>query len=261
MQTLLTLSLGSYPVAISLWDLVLFFTLSSLGLATAYLQHPRMKAFILMLPLPFSIAILSIGKPLDVSNMTAFLVVLLYTHLVRILRHKLRIPILLSIILSAAAYCAVSIGLAQLLPRTPLAFWIAAVAVFSLGFIMLKFTPVKEEPAHRSPIPVYYKILITFFVVCLLVLLKKYLRGFMSAFPMVGVFASYEGRKSLWTNCRQIPIVMIGISPMIIIIYLLQNHLGLPLALLISWIYYLAFLVPYFIHTVRSSRLQACRSE
>lgn len=43
----------------------------------------------------------------------------------------------------------------------------------------------------------------------------RWLQGFMSAFPMLGVVAAYEARHSLWTLGRQVPIMMLALTPLL----------------------------------------------
>jgi hypothetical protein len=76
--------------------------------------------------------------------------------------------------------------------------------------------PRVHEPSHRSPVPLWLKIPILMLVVLMLIILKQQLQGAMTLFPMVGVIACYEARHSLWTQVRQIPIIMVSILGMLL---------------------------------------------
>ena len=60
---------------------------------------------------------------------------------------------------------------------------------------------------------------------------------------MVGVFAAYEARSSLWTISRQIPVVMLTMTPMMMVCRLTQNSIGLGYSLALGWIVFLIVLV------------------
>lgn len=231
---------------ISLWDLLLLIVVSSMGLAIASLHDPRWKALMLSLPIPFTLSLLSVGKPLDATNVVALNVLLAYTHGVRLLHYRLRVPILPSIIISALGYCLIGGVCARITPRTPTAFWLACVVTMAFAAWLHLALPPRTEPGHRNPLPLPVKSAATVGVVLFLVLIKQIIQGFMTVFPMVGVIASYESRHSLWTNCRQIPIIMLTLTPMMVAIYLAEHHFhqqaGWSLAL--GWLVLFATLLP-----------------
>lgn len=231
---------------IGLWDLLLLVAVSSMGTAIAALHDPRWKALMLSLPIPFTISFLSVGKPLDATNIVALNVLLIYTHGVRWLHVRWRVPIVPAIIISALGYCCIGGIFARVLPRTPLAFWLACVATMALAAWLHLGLPGRVEPGYRSPLPLPVKFTATVGVVVFLVLIKQIIQGFMTVFPMVGVIASYESRHSLWTNCRQIPIIMLTLTPMMIAIYLAESQYHLPTgwALALGWVVLLALLLP-----------------
>ncbi len=72
-------------------------------------------------------------------------------------------------------------------------------------------------------------------IVVLLVMVKNTLQDFATIFPKVGVIAVYESRFCLWTNGRQIPVIVLSIGTLIAVTYLSQLQLGLPLPLLAGW--------------------------
>ena len=231
-------------IQIGVWDVGLLAAVSLMGTVLAYLHHPRFKALMISLPIPFTMAVLSLGKPVDVTNVMGMLVLLIYTQGVRILYQNLRVPIVLSIAISAGAYCLIGGILARILPTDEVSFWVIWAAVMALGVVLFVTTPHRHEPGHRTTLPVWIKLPIIVCVVTMLVLLKQTLGGFMTLFPMVGVIAAYEARKSLWAVCRQIPTLILTGGPMIAVIHLMQGRVGIGWALAMGWAVMLALLVP-----------------
>ncbi len=77
----------------------------------------------------------------------------------------------------------------------------------------------------------------------------------MTFFPMVGVFATYESRKSLWTTCKSIPVISITMTVMLIIIKISEISQSTNTSLLIGWVGLLVLLIPYFrIKTIQIGR-------
>jgi hypothetical protein len=235
---------GGFSLSLSYWDLLLLVAVSAMVLVVAYLSHPRWKAFVLMLPVPFSFATLALGARVDATNAAGLLLLLLFTHLVRILRYRLRLPIVAAILLADAVYVAVATASASWMPDGDLPFLIVCSVNLVVAGIALRLTPSRDEPAHRTPLPVRIKVPLTMGLVSLLIVGKSALQGFMTTFPMVGTFASYEARHSLWTNCRQIPILMLLLTPTMITVRYLSPHVGLPLAFVGGWMVFLAGAVP-----------------
>ncbi|MCE5257448.1 MAG: hypothetical protein LLG44_00115 [Chloroflexi bacterium] len=236
---------------IGFWDIILVIAVSAIGTALAYVRAPRWKAFFLSLPIPFTISTLALDKPVSASNVTALLVLFCYTQGVRLLYTRCRLPIVLSIVLSALGYIGVSLLLAPIIPQDDLAFYITAACIFIVGILLYRFMPYRAEPSQRSLLPVYLELPIIVAVVLGLVLLKQRLGGFMTLFPMVGVVAAYEARRSLWTLCRQIPVLMMTIIPLMVASRLTYPLLGLAPSLVIGWMVYLAIFIPFTLVTWR----------
>lgn len=216
------------------------------ALLLAYVYQPRWKAFLWNLPIPFTLASLSLGDKIDVTNICGMLALFVFTHGVRLLHVKLRVPIVAAIAVSAAGYCLVGRGLASVAPKTAAAFWIGAGAVGVVAAVVLRFTPHRAEQGYRSPLPVWVKLPIIVAIVIALVLVKKQLLGVMTFFPMVGVVAMYEARRCPWALCRQLPVVMLTVLPMIAVVRLCEAQLGwtpLP-SLALGWAVFLAVLLP-----------------
>ena len=244
---------------ISLWDLLLLVAVSSMGTAIAYLHDPRWKALMLSMPIPFTLASLSLGQPLNATNVIALSILLAYTHGVRLLHYRLRLPIVFAILCAALGYCLAGGVLSHMVPRTPTFFWMASLATMALGGLLYLRdirVPAREEPGYRSPLPMPVKFFAIAGVVALLVFIKQLMQGFMTVFPMVGVIASYESRHSLWTNCQQIHILMLTLTPMMIAIYLAEHYGGLATgwSLALGWVVLFGTLFPVTRHAWATPR-------
>lgn len=222
------------------WDVALLLAVSLQCAVISYVSHPRWKALLFGLPVPFTLITLALGRDVDASNVLGLVVLLIYAHCVRLLHHKVKLPIVPSIIISALVYCAVGLGLLQVLPRGELGFWLSAAFVFSLATALFIFLPHKREPHHRTPLPIHIKLPIIMFVIFFVIAMKHVLLGFMTVFPMVGVVTAYESRHSLWTFSRQVPVIMMTLSPMMMTCRLLQDVIGLGPALAVSWVVFIA---------------------
>jgi len=224
-------------------DITLIAVVAAQSTLLAYLHNPKWKAFLLTIPLPSTFAILSVGRPIDITNITGLLLLFFYTHGVRILNWRFKIPIVPAIAVSAMAYCFIGAFLAKILPETETAFWAMSAFVLAIALLFDWILPPRNEPGHRSQLPVGVKLLIIVSVMVGLIVIKKQLTGFMTVFPMVGIIAGYECRHSLWTVCRQIPVAMISILPMFLIMRLTQPFLGYAWSLVPGWIVFLAVLI------------------
>jgi hypothetical protein len=241
-------------ISFSPWDLVLLAVVTAMGTLLAYIPDPRWKAFLLGLPFPFTIANLSLGQPVGSSHVLGMAVLLLFVHMVRWLHTGARVPIAAAILISEACYLGLAALLNRLVPRTLPAFWGSLCVVIAAGGILLALLPRRKEPGSRSPIPVAVKIMAIAGVVAVIVTLKQVLGGFMALFPMVGTIAVYEGRRSLYTIGRQIPILMLTVGPMLAAMWLAQNLLraSVPLSLLAGWAAFLAVFIPVSFSQLRS---------
>ena len=237
-------TMGFMNVQISGWDAILMIAVCLMGTLVAYVHDPGRKAFILLLPIPFSIANLSLGLKVDVSNVLALLVLYGFTQCVRILYNVVKLNIVVSIVISAAAYCAIGITLAKVVPKTEMTFWISSGIVLAVGLIIHFAISDSVEPGYRTSLPVWKKLPIIAMVVTVLVLIKLYLQGFMTIFPMVGVIATYESRYSLGMTCRKIGSLMFVMLPMIVVMHIAQTYCGFGIApsIGIGWIVFLPLL-------------------
>ena len=237
-----------------LWDAVLVVAVSLQATAIAYLRQPRLKAFAYYLPIPFSLALLALGRPVDTTNALGLLLLNVYIHGVRLLHYRLRLPVVPAIALAAIAYTLIAWELAPIVPRTEAAFWLALAAGALLALALYRLLPPKDEPAHRTALPVYVKLPVVALVVSFVVAVKNQLGGFMTLFPMVGVVGAYEARRSLWALARGLPTWMLAMVPMLSALRLAQRHVALPAALALAWCAFLICLLPL---TYRQWRAEA----
>jgi len=229
------------PISIGFWDILLVAVVSIQATVLAYLYDPRLKAFVLTLPFPFTVASLAVGRPLDATNILGLILLLMFAHMVRLLHVNLHVNIIVSIALSALIYCVIGTAMARLVPNTPAVFWGAVVLTVVVALVLVTVLPHRHERGHRSPLPIWIKLPIIIGVVLFLVLIKNGLRGFMTVFPMVTVIACYEARNSLWAIGRQIPILMLTMTPMMLAIRIAQSqlHLRIGLSLVAGWVVFL----------------------
>jgi len=227
---------------VSGWDIALIVGVSLMGTVVAYVRDPERKVFVLMLPVPFTLATLSLGQPVDATNVLGMGVLFGFAIGVWALHGRGHWPILLAIAVCAVGYCVVGAAIARLHPSGNLAFWGAAALLLALSLALIRALPYRAEPHHRTSLPVWIKLPAIALVVAGVVMIKQYLGGFMTMFPMVGVITAYEARHSLWTIVRRIPWIILIMLPAMGFIRLTQVRLGLPLALALAWPLVLALL-------------------
>ena len=231
-------------ISLGSWDIALLVVVSAQATLLSYLSHPKWKALILALPIPFTLASLAVGAPVNTTHVVALNLLLAYTHGVRWLHLRAGWPIIPAIALSAAGYCLAGAFLKPVLPQSPVSFWVACVLTLLVAMAAHVLFPKCEEPSHKSPLPVWIKMPIVAAVILTLILLKRFLQGFMTMFPMVGVVASYESRFSLGTVCRAIPDFMLAMVPMLAVVRVVQPQLGLVAALGVGWLVFIPLLAP-----------------
>jgi len=65
------------------WDIALVAVVSGQCTLIAYLHAPRATAFMLTLPIPFTLATLALGEPVDVTHAAGLVLFLGYANAVR----------------------------------------------------------------------------------------------------------------------------------------------------------------------------------
>lgn len=231
-------------IRLETWDLVLLAVVSLQATLLAYLPHPKWKALIMTLPIPFTLASLAVGAPISATHVIALNLLLAYTHGVRLLHDRAGVPILPAIVLSAAGYCLAGALLRPIIPQTGAAFWTACLLTLFVAGAAHALFRLRREPDHRSHLPVWIKLPIVAGVILSLILMKRILQGFMTMFPMVGVVASYEARHSLGSVCVALPDFMFAMVPMFAVVRLLQPQMGLAAALGAGWVVFIPMLAP-----------------
>lgn len=224
------------------WMLVAVVSLQST--AMAYVYRPKWKALLSILPCAFTVAALSLGQPIDSTNVTALLLYGAFVFGLWFLFRQCRVPIIVTIALMIIVFCIAALGLARVLPKTNQAFWIMTGIVVLVAGILHWTIPHIEEEGDRSSLPIWVKLPIIVGVVVLILVLKQQLQGFMTVFPMVGVISAYESRHCLWATCRQFSVMAFAVLMMFIAIRLLQPYIGFQWALIPGWMVYLGVLIP-----------------
>jgi len=237
--------LGPLHIAPSGWDAALVVVVTAMVAVMAHLHTPRRKALVLSVPLPFTIAVLAVGRPIDATHVAALWLLFAYTLAVYLLHRRLGLALLPGIVLAAAGFVAGGSALNVLLPNGEAAFWIAVAATLLVAGALLRALPVSREVGVHVDLPLARKLPTVGLVVAALVVLKGVMGGFMTLFPMVGVVASYENRHGLWANVRQVPVVMLTMLPLMVTARLVEPALGLAGALLMGWIPFVVVLIPF----------------
>lgn len=125
----------------SVADVALIVTVTAMGVAVAYLENPQHKATVMMLPVPFTLATLAVGRPIDVTNIIAIAAFFGYWLLVWLLRMRLQMPILVAIPLAVFCYCICGLAIAHVPPTGDAVFWITVLATMSIGTALVRFLP------------------------------------------------------------------------------------------------------------------------
>ncbi|MDD5705935.1 MAG: hypothetical protein PHR35_08420 [Kiritimatiellae bacterium] len=238
-------------------DLLLILVVSLQATAIAYVYDPHWKAFLLALPFPFTIASLSVGASIETSHVLGLVLLLLFTWGVKFMHYDVRLPIVPAIAVSAVAYCMLGWGLNRAIPAGEPVFWIAvAVAATTAVTVQQRLQPC-AEPGNRSALPPWIKVPIIVAVVIGLLMIKTRLRGFMTVFPMVGVVAAYEARKSLRTTVQRMPAIILTLLTLMVAGHIAGYYVGLGRSLAIGWCFFLVALA-VLARTLRRSRVEPC---
>ncbi len=224
------------------WDFVLIGVVAIQAGILSYVSDPRKKSLVLVFPFPFTIATISLGTKINATHALGLIDLAIFTYGVRFLYTKLRINIILSIAFCATVYCITGVMLASILPQTEIMFWVSAFCVVVAGILLSLFTECPCEESYRTDLPVYIKLPIIISVVSIIVFLKRYLMGFMTVFPMVGVIAAYEGRFMLSSICRQLPTLMISLVSLMMKVKILSGFMPLYHSLIAGWFVFLMVL-------------------
>jgi len=224
---------------IGIYDLLLVGTVTLMGTGTAYLKSPFWKSFLMLFPLPFSLAFLAVGQPMNPACLLGLVLLLGYYFVADFLYNRCGLNIVPAIVLAAAAYCTAGGVIKPWLLQSESFFWLVLTGVLLFSLLVYRFTPVPEESGSKTSLPVYLKVPALLTVILFVVGIKMQLQGFVTMFPMVGVIGTYESRRCLKTVYRQVPLYAITFMPLAAVCYLTQTKLGVPAALGLGWCAYL----------------------
>lgn len=240
------------------WEIGLIVAASVLVTATAYLRSPLWKMFVMYLPLPFTFAVIIVGKPVDATNVIGLALLYVYAVAVRVLHHKFRIPIIPSITVSAGLYCLVAFFSRPIIPGNDAAFWCSVLLLVVFCLALMLVTVPHNEPEYRTPLPLWMKLPIIVGIILALVLAKKWLGGFMTTFPIVMLAGTYEVRKSLHALTDRFPMLVLLVLSLGIISRVTFASVGLKPSLVLGWIVCLIELIVLFVWT--KSRVAAIQT-
>jgi hypothetical protein len=144
-------------MTLGLWDIALLVLVSAQATSLAYVRGAGAKAFITALPIPFTLAALSVGRPVDASNVAAVLLLLLYALAVRALHKGAGLPIIPVIVVAASGYAVSGALLKSIIPSGDIAFGAACVLALGAAAAMRRWTPRSDEPDRHHPLPPWLK--------------------------------------------------------------------------------------------------------
>lgn len=228
--------------------LVAAVTFMSCGMA--YIRDARLKALLYALPLPLTASTIVSGIPYEATHVTGQLIIWCMIWLCWYLHASRRIGIMAVIGVTLLIYMATVLALSSIIPRwgeewEAWIFYGIVIFQFCLAALLLRILPEKNDPGHRSSLPVYLKCAIIFVIVCCVVAARDYLRGFMVSFPYITTFGLYESRHSLYTFAWRNSYFMLAIMPaMAVFRRLFPDVAGIGWALVGLWCVYLPL---YFI--------------
>lgn len=230
----------------SFYDWLLVFMVTALGTVSAYLKDPQLKAVTATIPIPFGFAYLAVGKIIDTPNVIAGFYCMLFANLVRFLTYKLKCPIVLSIVIGLAFVVFAGTFTLPLLPQGEGIFLGACLFDFLVGFTLFQKQKYQSGVRYKTPLPVYIKAPAIACVVGGLMVIKSFMQGFCTSFPMMNSIVSYESRFSLGDQCRQLPVFLMVGPLMFIIMRYTELWFGLNhwIVLIIGWT---VFTPPYML--------------
>jgi hypothetical protein len=238
------------------WDFLLFGVVAAQSLFVAYCESPKWKSLFLSVPVPFTVIALSVGRPIDASNIFALFVLLAYTQAVRLLHERARVPIVVAIGMSLALYVAIGWACSGIVPTTDMTFGPACAITVLVGLLLHRWFSTTTESSYKTTLPIALKLPVIFAIVAFLISIKHGLAGFAPMFPLVSVVGAYETRYSLWTLARTVPALMVALPPMLIVTRLTQSSIGLGWGLALGWIVFLPLLF-----WIRRTRLTSAGDE
>ncbi len=223
------------------FDLLLLIVVALQGTLVAYLKKPFAKTIVLSFPFPFTCAYLALGTNVNVTHILALPFLFLFYTIVKLLHYKFNFTIVLSIVCSALLYCMLGGLVNNLLPKTEIIFWIGFMIALITLLTLKAFLKPGNDGDYRSRLNPLLKLLIVNLVVLMLIVIKKWLGGFMTLFPMVGVIAAYEGRTQLSSIIYKMPDILLMLLFMLLAMHIAEMSWNKYIALAIGWCVFFAF--------------------
>lgn len=211
----------------SFYDWLLVFMVTALGTLSAYLKDPQLKAVTATIPIPFGFAYIAVGMPIGAANAISGFMCMLYANIVRVLHQRAKVPIVPAIIIGLACFVAMGTFLMPRVPNGEAFFLGVCVFDFTVGLIMFEKQKYSVGTKYKTPLPIYIKAPAIAFVVSGLMIIKRFMGGFCTSFPMMNSIVSYESRFSLEDQCRQLPLFLIAGPFMFVEMHYLELGLGL----------------------------------
>lgn len=255
----------------TLADVLLVVGVSAISVAMAYAQAPRAKSILHMIPVPFSLGLVSTGRGVDVTHVAGVLALWAFFWLAWWLHARNGWHILAADAAAVFVYSMLGIVSARFLPHDdPGGLWFfSAVGLMAVTSAVALLAPQRMEPGNKSKLPIYVKVPLVMLAVTAVVTAKNALRGFMPTFPLLGIFAVYEGRRSLHTLAVRIPILNLCFIGMLLTVRFLLPAGGVEptawqyaVALAPGWLAYAAmFMVADRFYTWRNAGNASVRQE
>jgi len=224
---------------IPLFDLSMAAVLAVIVTSISRIRSPLWKSFVYSCPIPFTLAFLVSGSPMDSGHVAGVVLNNAFLWFMWLLHSRMKWPALIADVVAASTYVAFTAWLVRQLPDGDPVLY-AALLLPGIGFSVLAFRlPDIQEVGAVSPMPVWQKSLLVFAIAVTLFSLKNFLLAAMTTFPYLGIFTVYECRRSLYTLLRRFGMLSLGFYAMLVTVRLVQGAFpaGPPwLALLAGWV-------------------------
>lgn len=188
----------------------------------AYLHHPRLKALVYSLPVPFACAYLATDMRINATHVTGVGLIVGYNWLVYLLHAKRGWALGAAIAAAVGMYVLGGIAFRSC-ADAPFP-WMAAAMLVPSAAAMRWYRPM-HQPGHRSRTAWWIKAPLVMLVGLVMYNLTGLLAGAVTTFPYAGTFTSYESRHSLRTLAGQFSINSAGIWASMVVMWIIQDHL------------------------------------
>jgi len=232
-------------MSISTFDLIMAAVLAVIVTGISRIHCPVWKSFVYSCPIPFTLALLVSGRGVDSGHIAGIVLNHLYLWSTWYLHKRRRVPILVTDLIAASLYVALTSWVVRVLPEGNAYLFCGLIAVgLAVSVVVRRFPQIEEEGAV-SPMPVWMKASVVFVLALCMYSLKGVLLAAMTTFPYLGVFTVVECRRSLYTLAVRFAHLSAAFYVFIIVIWRLQDDVPLWAALLIGWLPALGLLAVY----------------